>query len=70
MPVIYTMTVALIVPFHKSHDTLLHPGHNDQIQNTLFIELPRVTQGLNLRGKTFAVGDFLQANRHIRQNCV
>ena len=24
----------------------------------------------NLRGKTSAVGDFLEAIRHIRQNCV
>ena len=32
-----------IVPFHKSQDTLLHPGLNDQIQNTLFIEDPHVT---------------------------
>ena len=27
-----------IVPFHKSQDTLLHPGFNDQIQNKLFTE--------------------------------
>ena len=36
----------LIVPFHKSQDTLLHPGLNDQIQNTLFTEDPHVTRAL------------------------
>ena len=35
-----------IVPFHKSQDTLLHPGLNDQIQNTLFTEDPHVTRAL------------------------
>ena len=35
-----------IVPFHKSQDTLLHPGLNDQIQNTLFTEDPHVTRTL------------------------
>ena len=34
------------VPFHKSKDALLHPGHNDQIHNTLFTELPHVTRRL------------------------
>ena len=33
-----------IVPFHKSQDTLLHPGLNDQIQNTLFTEDPQETR--------------------------
>ena len=36
----------IIVPFHKSQNTLLHPGLNDQIQNTLFTEDPHVTQAL------------------------
>ena len=36
----------LIVPFHKSQDTLLHPGLNDQIQNTLFTEDPHETRAL------------------------
>ena len=31
----------LIVPFYKSQDTLLHPGLNEQIQNTSFIEVQR-----------------------------
>ena len=35
-----------IVPFHKSQDTLLHPGLNDQIQNTLFTEDPHETRAL------------------------
>ena len=35
-----------IVSFHKSQDTLLHPGLNDQIQNTLFTEDPHVTRTL------------------------
>ena len=33
-----------IVLFHKSQDTLLHPGLNDQIQNTLFTEDPHLTR--------------------------
>ena len=33
-----------IFPFHKSQDTLLHPGLNYQIQNTLFTEVPHVTR--------------------------
>ena len=32
--------------------------------------MPPVWQFCNLRGKTSAVGDFLEANRHIRQNYV
>ena len=36
----------LLVPFHKSQDTLLHPGLNDQIQNTLFTEDPHETRAL------------------------
>ena len=39
-------SVLTIVPFHKSQDTLLHPGLNDQIQNTLFTEDPHVTRAL------------------------
>ena len=35
-----------IVPFHKSQDTLLHLALNDEIQNTLFTELPYVKQAL------------------------
>ena len=35
-----------IVPFHKSQDTLLHSGLNDQIQNTLFTEDPHATRAL------------------------
>ena len=31
----------LIVPFYKSQDTLLHPGLNELIQNTSFIEVQR-----------------------------
>ena len=38
--------VILIVPFHKSQDTLLHPGLNEQIQNTSFIETRHVTVAL------------------------
>ena len=37
---------SLLVPFHKSQDTLLHPGLNDQIQNTLFTEDPHETRAL------------------------
>ena len=33
-----------IFPFHKSQDTLLHPGLNHQIQNSLFTEVPHVTR--------------------------
>ena len=40
------LLVGEIVPFHKSQDTLLHPGLNDQIQNTLFTEDPHVTRAL------------------------
>ena len=40
------ITTRLIVLFHKSQDTLLHPGLNDQIQNTLFTEDPHVTRAL------------------------
>ena len=40
------LTRIAIVPFHKSQDTLLHPGLNDQIQNTLFTEDPHVIQAL------------------------
>ena len=39
-------TVPTIVPFRKCQDTLLHPGFNDLIQNTLFTELPYVTRAL------------------------
>ena len=39
-------TVPTIVPFLKCQDTLLHPGFNDLIQNTLFTELPHVTRAL------------------------
>ena len=35
-----------IVQFHKSQDTLLHPGLKDQIQNILFTEDPHVTWAL------------------------
>ena len=37
-----------IVPFHKSQDTLLHPGLNDQTQNTFFTEDPHGHFGVGL----------------------
>ena len=36
----------VIVPFNKSQDTLLHPGLNDEIQDTLFAEVQHVTRAL------------------------
>ena len=39
-------TMPTIVPFRNSQGTLLHPGFNDLIQNTLFTELPHVTWAL------------------------
>ena len=45
-PEILLIETTRIVPFHKSQDTLLHPGLNDQIQNTLFTEDPHETRAL------------------------